>query len=95
MTSIAVIPNGNGVSTSLVLGSSNSVLADLVGKFSPGGGVPDLSASMVEVHACGGKVRDYIVRVNNSVEGSFREKSHNMISECLVACSWRPKVVKL
>ena len=30
-----------------------------------------------------------------TIEGSFGEKCHNMISECLVASSWRPKVIEL
>ena len=61
MTSIAVVPYGYGVCTGLVLGGSNSVPADLVGKLNPGSGVPDLSASMVEAHTCDRKVGDYIV----------------------------------
>ena len=33
--------------------------------------------------------------MDNTIESSFGEKCHNMISECLVASSWRPEVIKL
>ena len=95
MASIAIVPHGYGVCTGWVLGSPNRVLADLVGKLGPGGRVPDLSAGMVEAHASDREVGDYIIRVDDTVEGSFGEKSHYMISECLVASSWRPEVIQL
>jgi len=33
--------------------------------------------------------------VDDTVEGSFGEKSHNMVSESLVSSSWRPEVIQL